>query len=382
MRNFSIVLFLAILFSSCNLIGNSDKYLVEGTIKNYATQSVKLEKLGLQELTVVDSSAVDDKGNFKMEGVSESGFYRLKLDEKTFWLFLLEPAKYKADIDMSRQQDAFKISGSVSNDEFQSAFKKINDAQREINMLRYSYQFYMQNGASRDTIAAVEQSLNSVAQKFESTCTEGAKTAKNPLVALFYITNLPLQNYAKENLAVLQRVEKEIPNSSYAKEFRKAYNEYDKQAKMMEAQQKAAEAIKVGAVAPDIDLPNPEGKNIKLSSLRGNVVLIDFWASWCGPCRAEMPNVVAAYNKYNKKGFTVYSVSLDKTKDAWVNSIAGLKMPWTNHVSDLKFWDCEPAKAYGVNGIPATFLLDKNGVIVATNLRGAALEAKLAELLP
>lgn len=382
MRKISAILFLITLFSSCSLIGSSDKYSITGSLKNHPAKSIQLEKLGLKEVTVVDSSAIDDKGNFKMEGVSEKGFYRLKLDERTFWLFLLEPAKYNVTIDIALQGEAFKITGSEENDEFQAAFKSINEAQRDINMLKYSYQYYMQNGASRDTIAAIEAQLNEIAGRLENTCTAGAKSAKSPLVAMFYITNLPMQNYPKENLSVLERMEKEMPKSSYTLEFRKAYNEYDKQAKQIEEMQKMAENVKVGGTAPDIDLPTPEGKNVKLSSLRGSVVLIDFWASWCGPCRAEMPNVITAYNKYKNKGFTVYSVSLDKTKDAWVNGIKALNMPWPNQVSDLKFWDCVPAKQYGVNGIPATFLLDKNGVIVATNLRGAALEAKLAELLP
>ena len=136
----------------------------------------------------------------------------------------------------------------------------------------------------------------------------------------------------------------------------------------------------VGSVAPDIALNDTTGKAVALSSLRGNYVLVDFWASWCGPCRAENPNVVRMYNKFKDKGFTIYSVSLDRTKGEWERAIRNDNLPWT-HVSDLKFWQSTAAQQYGVQAIPATFLLDKDGKIIAKNLRGDALEAKLDEVL-
>lgn len=138
--------------------------------------------------------------------------------------------------------------------------------------------------------------------------------------------------------------------------------------------------VMVGSVAPDIALNDTTGKAVALSSLRGNYVLVDFWASWCGPCRAENPNVVRMYNKFKDKGFTIYSVSLDRTKGEWERAIRNDNLPWT-HVSDLKFWQSAAAQQYGVQAIPATFLLDKEGKIIAKNLRGDALEAKLDEVL-
>ncbi len=141
---------------------------------------------------------------------------------------------------------------------------------------------------------------------------------------------------------------------------------------------------RVGNVAPELHFPNPDGKNIKLSSLRGKLVLIDFWASWCQPCRAENPNLVRIYEKYKDqdfggaKGFEIFSVSLDQDHKRWVDAIKKDNLVWDGHVSDLKYWKSEPARIYGVQNIPHTILINEKGVIIAKGLRGPAIEKAIA----
>lgn len=163
-----------------------------------------------------------------------------------------------------------------------------------------------------------------------------------------------------------RRFEKENPNSPQAKSF------IGNMARIR--------GVMVGSEAPEIALNDTTGKSVPLSTLRGKYVLIDFWASWCGPCRQENPNVVRMYNKFKEKGFAIYSVSLDQSKANWVKAIRNDNLTWT-HVSDLKYWQSAAAQQYGVQAIPQTFLIDKEGKIIAKNLRGDALEQKLEEVL-
>ncbi len=153
------------------------------------------------------------------------------------------------------------------------------------------------------------------------------------------------------------------------------------------AQDEVKIGLRIGNKAPEIVEKSLDGKELKLSSLDGKMVLIDFWASWCGPCRRENPTVVSAYQEFKDRkfksgnGFTVYSVSLDKAKEPWVKAIEADKLTWDYHVSDLKGWYSKYAAVYGVRGIPANFLINGEGIIVAKNLRGSVLKNTLTQLL-
>jgi peroxiredoxin len=166
---------------------------------------------------------------------------------------------------------------------------------------------------------------------------------------------------------------------AYAEKLKKAWPDYD-HAKAFIEMVEGMKPVAIGQQAPEIALPDTTGQVVKLSSLKGKYVLVDFWAKWCGPCRMENPNVVRAYNKYKDKGFTVFGVSLDRSRGDWIQAIKQDGLTWT-HVSDLKYWQSEAAKAYNITGIPFSVLLDPNGTIIDKNLRGAALDRKLEEVL-
>ncbi len=185
------------------------------------------------------------------------------------------------------------------------------------------------------------------------------------LINLIFLSSLDAGSYSKTYDYVLNKMKKFKDNEAY----KKIKSEYD-----------AEKLTAIGSVPPEIALQDTNGNVVKLSSLRGQYVLVDFWASWCRPCRGESPNLVRAYNKYHDKGFTIYSVSLDNSKSSWLQAIKKDNLGAWTHVSDLKGWQCVAARDYNVNSIPSNFLLDKDGKIIAKNLRGSALERKLAEI--
>lgn len=190
---------------------------------------------------------------------------------------------------------------------------------------------------------------------------------KEDIAVLMFLDNFPREKYAALHNEVVMALYAKYPDHQLVKE-------------KYAVETSPATATSIGAIAPDLAFPDPDGNIRKLSDLRGKVVLLDFWASWCRPCRGENPHVVAMYQKYHDKGFEVFSVSLDRDKESWKRAIAADGLVWPNHVSDLKYWSSEAARTYGVSSIPSTFLLDQNGRIIAKNLRGEALSNALKQL--
>jgi peroxiredoxin len=209
---------------------------------------------------------------------------------------------------------------------------------------------------------------------FKTYVKQTAMEDKSPMLSMF-ATSINIGTDVTENEAMFNSLVKRFPKHAGIQAVVKQFRESTANAAPPKQGTPA-----IGTMAPDITMPDVNGTNFSLSSLKGKYVLVDFWASWCGPCRAENPNLVAAYNKYKNKNFTILGVSLDKTKEAWLKGIQDDGLTWSQ-ISDLKFWDSEAVGLYGFNGIPYNVLLDPTGKIIADNLRGSALETKLAEVL-
>lgn len=370
MKNlYTLILFIALVFTQWSCAPSGQR--VEGSLTNAQNLQVFLDQVVMgQANTVIGKTDLDANGNFAMdfETPLAPGIYNFRIGAKRVNLFF----------------DGTERKVVINGD--------LNTIQQ--------YNFTISGSKTSQTLAQIMNGL--VNRQYQADDIENfIDTVSNPLLGAFVAYKalggnpdfLDLQKKAQARLVA------DMPNDANTVEYGKYLTQVERQYQAKMANQK----VRVGQPAPDIALKSPSGKEYSLADLKGNVVLLDFWASWCGPCRRENPNVVKVYEKYKSQGFTVFSVSLDgvdtrsrsrvqsedqvnklleRSKDRWVNAIAQDGLAWEYHVSDLKKWESLPAATYGVRSIPRTFMIDRDGNIAALNLRGAQqIERELVKIL-
>lgn len=382
MKKYLLWISAAAFLAGCAGQTEKGEFKIEGHLSNLPLGPVLLEELTLDNVKVVDSTNVKDaSGKFTLKGmVAEQGLYRVRFENGKFILLALDAGDMKIDGDIDKLDDV-KISGSEPTAElqqFMSDISKQSIALTEEMRSLDSLHAVLPDSAFQPKVAAFQKKE----KEFENGFFLMADKTKNPATAVFAISQVRSGEEIVAHKQVITNLATRFPKNTLVKSMTNKILELEKNqgAGGDAAGGEEPSAVKVGQVAPDFTLPDPSGKMISLSSFRGKFVLVDFWASWCGPCRQENPNVVKAYQQYKGKNFTILGVSLDKTKDKWQEAIKADGLVWS-HVSDLKFWDSSVVPLYGLNAIPTNFLLDPQGKVIASNLRGPALEAKLQEVL-
>jgi peroxiredoxin len=300
--------------------------------------------------------------------LEEPGYYRLNFYNKQMVTLILNKDNVHVNVDGNSQQGFAEIKGSSDIDLIQ----RVQELQAKVNADPAVEQL------NDEFMLAAQRKDEATMQKLQQKYQQLVKKYNDEIASLM-LENSP--SLAVINLLQSNILDKDQYQETYiqvAEKLKKEWPGYSQSANFVDYVEKM-KLTAVGQPAPEIALPDPQGNIVKLSSMKGQYVLVDFWAKWCGPCRQENPNVVRAYQKYKDKGFTVYGVSLDRSKADWLQAIEQDNLTWT-HVSDLKYWQSEAAKTYNITGIPFSLLLDPNGVIIAKNLRGAALHQKLAEI--
>lgn len=372
-----IYFFLAILIIGCNQSQDKNTYHLEYV--HQSNEPIYIFKIDNNNPVKIDSS------------VSKSGKHEFDINLKGADIFLVgsQPQKSILFIGVPNKSNQFlfqegdysklKVQGDSVNIILQDHFNYRNGIISEIqkiNNLKDQEKIILKNNILVKYQEYLKKFINQNQQSPSIIMVLGE--IQNPVEfmnELFLIKEVIINQF--ENQKYLIDINNAIENANQQKKFLaqqedRAIQELDQRKKL---------GLEIGAMAPEIALSDVNGKIIKLSSLKGNVVLIDFWASWCRPCRAENPNVVKLYNKYKNKNFTIYSISLDQDRKKWIDAINQDQLSWPNHVSELTGWKSTPGIQYGVSSIPKTFLIDKDGIIIGHDLRGSTLEKKLSELL-
>ena len=335
-------------------------YKVTGTVEGMPDGKAIIATVNGSSLDTLAKADVKN-GSFEFTGnVSEpTGAYIMVIGQRGAIPFMLE----NANITVNAGQAGLTVTGSEGQ-KIYDQFMAINTTtQQEAMKLQQEYQAANGDQAKMQAVQAAYAKLMTDAQAKE---TELIKANPDSYVSTFVI------------VSSMGQMEYEQLKERYNLLGEKA--KASAQGKAIAAQIAKLESTAIGQIAPNFTITTPEGESISLYDIKGKVKLIDFWASWCGPCRGENPHVVEIYKEYHPKGLEIFGVSLDNNKEAWVKAIADDGLVW-KHGSDLKGWQSAPAQLYSVSGIPHTVLLDENNKIIAKNLRGDELKQKIAELL-
>ncbi len=370
----------AVLFS-CNKAGVNE-YIISGTVKGVADgKTVVLEKQDeTGQLKPIDTVKIKD-GKFTIKGsAKEPEIMLLQVEALQGKVpFILENGDIEVIVDKDSIQKT-KLSGTFNNDVFSKFNIDVVKFQKESQKKMMAFQ-----NANMAKMKAAQEAkdtvtINKLMKEYQVLQKSGmdfyVKFAEsNPKALLSALIVDSMLNDPSVDLARAKKI-----FASFSPELKKYKPGKSIQSKLDKIAKPVAAAAEVGTIAPDFSAPNPEGKSISLKESLGKVTIIDFWASWCNPCRAENPNVVAIYNEFHAKGLNIISISLDKDAKKWKEAIAKDKLTW-NQVSNLKDFQDPIAITYGVNAIPSTYILDSKGTIVAKDLRGAELKAKISALL-
>lgn len=369
MKKLLLVLSVAAVFTSCK---KDNGYTITGEAKGIDND--KMVIISTQsDLGPISKDTVKIKdGKFVFKGNSEKPefcFLRIE-DVGDIVPFILENGDIKVDFVKDSIRNS-RVTGTVTNDQFQQYNDQAKPIYKKLQAFQIANNRKMAEAQqSNDTVTV--NSLRKQYMAYQDTLNKQSEDfiQKHPDS---FLSVMLLENFMTYQSLPVDKIE------SYYKSLTPEAkdNKHGNAIKEFLAKQSA---VQVGKIAPDFSAPNPEGKTVSLKESLGKVTIIDFWASWCGPCRAENPNVVALYNELHAKGLNIIGVSLDQDAAKWKEAIAKDKLTWT-HISNLKFWQDPIAEKYNVKSIPQTFILDASGKIVAKDLRGDELKAKVLELL-
>lgn len=385
-RSIFAVALVSVLSWGCGSNTPSD-FQLKGKLSNSSGGFISLVNINSSQLQVVDSAEVNEDGEFIfLKKVPEKGFYSLQFNSSNFATLILDSTE-KAEFEGNaiKLSEGYTVKGSKDseimiafNEQTRKNFSAMEKMRYSQDSIRNAFQSYLNAGADSTELDSISNALEPVFDSLSAAYTRVMDETQD-LIRQFIDNNL--QSFSV--LAAVQMLSMDQDLEYYIKVADSLSAAYPQVAnlKNFKAYVDSKKTTAIGMLAPEITMNDVNGQPISLSSLKGKVVLVDFWAAWCKPCRAENPFVVSLYHKYKDKGMDIFSVSLDQNKGAWVQAIAQDKLVWKNHVSDLKQWQSPVVQLYQFEAIPFTCILDREGKIVAKNLRGPQLEAKIKELL-